>query len=574
VQVGDIITGKFRIERVVGSGGMGTVVVATHLQLSQTVALKFLHPELAARHDVVERFLREGRAAAALRGENVCRVSDVGITETGAPFLVMELLDGEDLGAVVARQALDPVTAAGFVVQACIAIAEAHALGIIHRDLKPSNLFVARRVVGPPIIKVLDFGIAKAPTAEDARLTSTAMTMGSPGYMSPEQLRSARAADPRSDIWSLGVILFELVSRRLPFPGGSLTEVAVQIATDPPAPLAIDDARYARVVMRCLEKAPERRYQTVAELARELAECGGPDARTTADAIVGFTRRATGPTQAAPPVATLQGPQTTLATGAAEQAVAPGRPRRSRAPVAIAAGAVVAAAAAVVAITVAARDGASSEPATSPRDAGRIDASVPSVVDAGTVAVDAAPSPAELAYAQFGAALSRGDLDAASKATLGIPATAPEHARADAELAAAVRDAVAAARKPIDEAIAAHACRRVIELTLQLPTVVRMQLGNVTCTPATIRSDATVCSDIKALKARADAARDAQQFADAERAYSVLVTCGDASAVEEEYLAACRGHDFASARKLEPKLSNNAKKRALVAACASEGYVP
>src|SRR5580698_3028037 len=176
---------------------MGVVVVATHLDLDQLVAVKVVHDEIARDPEVVERFLREARACARLRSEHVCKVQDFGRLESGAPYLVMELLDGHDLGSVIEAARLPTTVAAEYVLQACVGIAEAHAAGVIHRDLKPKNLFVTQRLDDTPLIKVLDFGIAKAPTKAEAQLTKTTTVIGSPGYMSPEQLRSARDVDVR-----------------------------------------------------------------------------------------------------------------------------------------------------------------------------------------------------------------------------------------------------------------------------------------------------------------------------------------------------------------------------------------
>jgi len=256
---------------------MGVVVAATHLELGQQVALKVLHDELATNPAIVARFLREARAVAQLKTEHVCRVFDVGRQDSGAPYIVMEMLDGTDLTTAALRGGVPMVIAVEYVIQACIALAEAHAAGLVHRDIKPPNLFVVRRPDGGPLVKVLDFGIAKAATAAEAKLTHTTSTMGSPGYMSPEQIRSTRDVDLRTDIWALGVTLYQLLSGRMPFPGTQLAEIAVAVMTAPPAPLDVDPALRG-IVMRCLEKEAEKRFATVADLAIALMPFGGPSA--------------------------------------------------------------------------------------------------------------------------------------------------------------------------------------------------------------------------------------------------------------------------------------------------------
>src|SRR4051812_10612275 len=263
VIAGTTIAGRYRVDQVLGAGGMGIVVSAIHLELGNRVAIKVLRDEMAANPTIVERFLREARAVVQLRTEHVCRVFDVGRLDTGAPYIVMELLDGSDLGRVVARQALPVTVAVEYVMQACVAVAEAHAAGIVHRDLKPANLFVTRRLDGGPLIKVLDFGIAKALAGDGAQLTRSHSMMGSPGYISPEQLQSARDVDVRTDIWALGVTLYHLLSARLPFYRPNAAEMAVRIATEPPDPLEVPPALRA-AVFRCLEKSPDRRYADVA----------------------------------------------------------------------------------------------------------------------------------------------------------------------------------------------------------------------------------------------------------------------------------------------------------------------
>src|SRR5512140_559405 len=253
LEPGAMVAGKLRVERVLGQGGMGTVAVATHVGLDQRVAIKVLLPELANQPEVVARFVREARASARLKNEHVCRVSDVGQLETGEPYIEMELLEGEDLSKVIDRAPLPVETAADYVLQACVAVAEAHQLGIVHRDLKPANLFVTHKLDGTALVKVLDFGIATAPTTAELKITKTTTIMGSPGYMSPEHLRSARDVDARSDIWALGVILYEAVSGTLPFVANTITELAVKVVMDEPAPLTNVDPRFAAIVTRCLQ---------------------------------------------------------------------------------------------------------------------------------------------------------------------------------------------------------------------------------------------------------------------------------------------------------------------------------
>jgi serine/threonine protein kinase len=275
VAPGDVIAGKYRVDRVIGVGGMGVVVAATHLELERSVALKFALPTLLESPAAVERFLREARAAVRLRSEHVARVMDVGKLPSGPPYMVMELLEGTDLGAVLHDGPLSVETAADYLVQTCEALAEAHSLGIIHRDLKPANLFVTRSVGGAPLIKVLDFGISKV-TKIDGVLTTTSALLGSPLYMAPEQMRSARSADTRSDVWALGIILYQALSGRVPFLAETLPELCLKVVHDTP-PLLTElrsdvPAGLAAIVAKCIEKDPNGRYQSVADLASALEQ--------------------------------------------------------------------------------------------------------------------------------------------------------------------------------------------------------------------------------------------------------------------------------------------------------------
>jgi serine/threonine-protein kinase len=297
VREGDVLAGKYRVERVLGIGGMGVVVAAHHLQLDEKVALKFLLPEALDNPEAVARFAREARAAVKIKSEHVARVTDVGTLPNGAPYMVMEYLEGRDLAAWIAERGALPVEQAiEFVLQACVAVADAHALGIVHRDLKPANLFCVRRSDGYLSIKVLDFGISKmidtGGGSAPVSVTRTASLMGSPLYMSPEQMRSSKNVDALTDIWALGVILFELIAGRPAFLAGSVTELAIKVANEP-AP-AIRGFRpdvpngLEIIVARCLEKDRRKRYRDVAELALALAPFAPKRAQASVDRISGI----------------------------------------------------------------------------------------------------------------------------------------------------------------------------------------------------------------------------------------------------------------------------------------------
>jgi len=276
-QSGDILANKYRIEKLLGRGGMGKVYAAMHLQLGQRVAIKVLH---RGEPGAQARLIREARVCARLATEHVPRVYDLDRLPGGAPYLVMECLEGEDLTKVMARGPVAPADAVGYMLQACAAVAEAHAVGVVHRDLKPANLFLTASGAGsPPILKVLDFGISKALAeggeADAATLTRAGVLMGSPVYMSPEQFRADGGVDERSDIWSLGVILYELLTGRAPFRAPTLPALAIAIATQAPSPLASPcgplPRGLVRVVSRCLEKEPAARYASVPRLMKALA---------------------------------------------------------------------------------------------------------------------------------------------------------------------------------------------------------------------------------------------------------------------------------------------------------------
>jgi serine/threonine-protein kinase len=291
VAAGDILADKYRVERVLGAGGMGVVVAATHLELQELVAVKFLHPEAIESPEAAARFLREARVAVKIRSENVARVIDVGRLENGAPYMVMEYLEGEDLAAQLLRGPLPVEVAIDYVIQACSAMAEAHKVGVVHRDLKPANLYIVQRSDGAHIVKVLDFGISKlsVPDLSEAGLTKTSTMMGSPYYMSPEQMRSARDVDVRTDVWALGVITFELLTAENAFGGTSLPELVANIMTCGPRRLSELNPKVpeglCQVVYRCLQKEPADRFQNVADLAQALAPFAGRDAQITVERL-------------------------------------------------------------------------------------------------------------------------------------------------------------------------------------------------------------------------------------------------------------------------------------------------
>jgi serine/threonine-protein kinase len=288
VQEGDVLDGKYRVERVLGEGGMGVVVAARHLMLEEQVALKFLQPEIARQGEAVARFLREARAAVRIKSEHVARVTDVGQLANGSPYMVMEYLDGKDLSLWLREhRRLSVEDVVDYVAQACEALADAHSLGIVHRDLKPSNLMLVQRSDGSPCVKVLDFGISKVTSEGGAALnmTRTTAVLGSPLYMSPEQMMSTRDVDARTDVWSLGVILYELLAGTPPFVAETLTALSVMVATHDVSPLRLHRPEIPvgleAVVHRCLTKRREDRFQSVGELALALAPFAPARSRTS-----------------------------------------------------------------------------------------------------------------------------------------------------------------------------------------------------------------------------------------------------------------------------------------------------
>jgi serine/threonine-protein kinase len=356
VAEGQVLAGKYRVDHVLGVGGMGVVVAATHVTLNQRVALKFLLPAAMHVPDTKERFLREARAAVRLKSEHVAKVLDVGTLDDGSPYMVMEFLEGATLGQTLRHGgALNVADAVGFVLQACEGIAEAHMAGIVHRDLKPDNLFLTTGIDGRPLVKVLDFGIAKTAKVDGTlSLTRTSAIVGSPLYMPPEQLRSAKNVDPRSDIWSLGAVLCEMLTGRVPFPAESFAELAIR-ATQEPAPVPsrtrpeIPPGLDA-IVLRCLEKDPDARFPDVGALARALEPFAPDDARGFAERVASVLAASSLPRISTGTSPSSSGVQK-AATGNAWGKTSGGATRRRRITWAGAGIAAFAAAVAIVAVT-------------------------------------------------------------------------------------------------------------------------------------------------------------------------------------------------------------------------------
>jgi len=277
VQPGDVIGGTYVIERLLGEGGMGAVYVAHEERLGRRVAIKVLLSAVADNPEAVARFEREARSAAALQSDHVTRVLSVGQLASGAPYIAMELLEGEDLATLLAKRgALAPLEVVELMLPVCEALTEAHALGIVHRDLKPANIFLARRPTGATTVKVLDFGISKSATASASpTLTKTTAVMGTPMYMSPEQLKEAKSVDGRADVWALGVVMYELLAGGPPFLSDALAELCAFILTMEPEPLVRRrpdlPPALGTIVHRCLEKDPARRFADVRELRAALS---------------------------------------------------------------------------------------------------------------------------------------------------------------------------------------------------------------------------------------------------------------------------------------------------------------
>lgn len=282
--VGSFVAGRYRIDAVLGEGGMGAVFRAADAQ-GNNFALKFPSPEIRSRPGMMSRFANEAVAASRIASEHAVQIFGVEATETGVPFIVMELLQGTDLDQIIEGQApVDTPRAIHFALQALRGLQVAHAAGVVHRDMKPANCFIVNHNGEADFVKLIDFGITKLLGDDNANQTRTSVTMGTPAYMSPEQAKSAKAAEPRSDLYSVGVILYELLTKKRPYEGESQNELVVKICTEPPLP--IRQARpdlpkdLASAVEHALVKIPAGRYDSAQAFARALAPFA--DARSAA----------------------------------------------------------------------------------------------------------------------------------------------------------------------------------------------------------------------------------------------------------------------------------------------------
>jgi serine/threonine-protein kinase len=305
---GTVLLGKYRIVKELGKGAMGVVVAAIHLGFDRQVAIKFMLGGTAKDPERDARFLQEARIAARLTSQHVGKVLDVGMLDDGSTrYLVMEYLDGQDLDAVVkSRGRLPFIDAVSYVLQVCEAVAEAHKAGIVHRDLKPANLFLVKAADGSPCVKVLDFGVSKVSDG-GVGLTQDRGVLGSPLYMSPEQMNASREVDARSDVWALGIVLYQLVADKTPFHGDSIQQVCARVFQGEPTPLSVfrtdAPAGFEAVLLRCFEKDRDRRWQDVAELAAALVPFGPARAVVHAEraaAILGYDYRAAHATDVLP----------------------------------------------------------------------------------------------------------------------------------------------------------------------------------------------------------------------------------------------------------------------------------
>jgi serine/threonine-protein kinase len=446
-QVGDTLAGKYRVDRVLGVGGMGVVVAATHLDLDTRVAIKVMRDELLDDPSAVQRLMLEARSAAKIRSEHVARVLDVSTLPNGVPYIVMEFLDGCDLAQLLAQQGPLPLSqATDFLLEACEALAEAHVAQIIHRDLKPENLFVARNADGSPTIKVVDFGISKqlGPAASERALTNPSTAVGSPQYMAPEQMQG-RVVDVRADIWALGAILYQLLTGKHAFDGQTLPEVCAKVLGQEPISLrslkAELPAALEEVVLRCLKKNPQERYADISGFALALSPFGSANAQRSTERI---GRVLTGTSAKIAKIATA--PTVAVSTpmaGAATYTATPIANRSHR----LVAVLVVAAIVVIGGVTFALRSPSDPEPTSATTPAARAVSPVPTATPEKIEAAPPAVQPAPSAGASPGStALSAGS--ASAQAILESPPAAAPSATVSPKPKAIAKPKPAAAKQP------------------------------------------------------------------------------------------------------------------------------
>ncbi|MCA9621661.1 MAG: serine/threonine protein kinase, partial [Myxococcales bacterium] len=326
---------RYQVAEEIGRGGMATVFAAVDRDLRRPVAVKVLDRSMASSTTLRQRFLREARAAARLKNDHVVRVFDVGALDDGQPWMVMERLEGCDLRQRMGTGRLPIEEAVDIVLQACIALSEAHAVGLVHRDLKPSNLFLTAGPDGTTRVKVLDFGIAKALGRDsEMDLTGTGEMLGSPRYMSPEQLRGSAELDARSDVWALGVVLYELLADRPPFAGATVAELCASILERKPAPFHGDTSaplELQEVVLRCLHKDAAARYPSAVALAEALAPFGSAQASGYLLAARGYDQRTSDVRRITAPSLGSAGPIESIVDTAPPAAPPPAPPSSRRA---------------------------------------------------------------------------------------------------------------------------------------------------------------------------------------------------------------------------------------------------
>lgn len=315
---GQIVGERYCVGQLLGSGGMGLVFEGTHIELGSPVAIKVVRPQFAQDSHILERFVNEARNVAALTSPHIARVFDAGKLRTGEAYLVMERLVGQDLASLLAQSGPLPwPLAVSYVAQACDGLAEAHAHGVVHRDLKPEHLFIVESSASQPLVKILDFGISKNIHQSEARMTLPGDSIGSPLYMSPEQVQNPALVDERTDVWSLGVVLYEAVTGRLPFNGETVAQVQWQVIAEDPEPLTrrCPDAPPAleAVVLRCLGKSPAERFQSVDELRqalRNISEVAEPVAAPPTSAEPASIQPTAAPPPSPAPPSAAPAPQT------------------------------------------------------------------------------------------------------------------------------------------------------------------------------------------------------------------------------------------------------------------------